>query len=325
MLEFWRRYKARTKLSRRRLRLWFFLFGGKLIGYHSFKTLNKICVDLARREKHFKFVRIVRFYDSRLLISERADSVRSGGAALGSLNVFRVFSGEYSAFEKIYRKDAVEWLRCRFFYENVLPQLEGSPLKIPRLLKAVEGDRLLLAHFELVLINTLTRHEYLSLAYKVICSLRLQALSVRSEDRWLCDWQGTTFFADRASKSRKFLVLEGLSIEPFERLMNFAEKLPRFVSHGDLNRSNVAGANLVYDWDCFGYFPPGFDVALVVALCLDEDRVITEEVEAFVSMTHAGLEAILSFADYRYHVLFLALLMTSRKSAKLALYHQIFA
>lgn len=115
MLEFWRRYKARTKLSRRRLRLWFFLFGGKLIGYHSFKTLNKICVDLARREKHFKFVRIVRFYDSRLLISERADSVRSGGAALGSLNVFRVFSGNIRHLKRSIVKMPLSGLDAGFF------------------------------------------------------------------------------------------------------------------------------------------------------------------------------------------------------------------
>lgn len=320
----WKRYKARTKPVRRQVRLWLGLLGGKLVGHHDFETFKRICLNLAQQGRHNVFVRVVRGYDPRLQLPMIATTFITGGAAQGSLNAFRIFEGPVPAFEKIYRRDAPEWARCQFFYDTVLPTLEKALMRVPRLLMHAKGVRLLLVHFELVSIHPASKHIHLGLACRVIVTLRSVPLSIRAEDQWLSGWQNTPYFIARISKTQQILQSEGLSYFPIERFLYFADSLPRFAAHGDLNDSNVGVGDLVIDWDCFGYFPAEYDVALVVALYFDRDGAFAPDIDAFLTVTHSGLGAVISLEDYRVNVYSLALLMADKRNTKLALYSRLF-
>lgn len=324
ILACWKRYKRSSKPFRRRVGLWFGLLGGKFVGCHNFETFKRVCLDLAQHEQHTAFACVVRWYDPDLRLPVHRAAFMSAGAAHGSLNAFRLFSGPYRAFEKIYRNDAIEWARCRFFYEAVLPMLDESLLKVPSLLAQGEGRRLLFAHFELVRIDPLSRQGYLKLACRVISLLRSVPVSIRLDDQWLGGWQDTPFFTAQVAKTWKLLESEGVSVVPLERSMRAAVLLPRFAAHGDLSKSNLGAGNLVLDWDCFGYFPAEYDVALVVALCIDSDGELSQELESFISASYAGLDAVTSLMGYRYHVYLLALIMADRKDTKLVLYDRLF-
>ena len=325
ILALWNRYKRASKPFRRRVGLWLGFFVRKLIGRYRFDTLNRICIDLASYGRANAFVRVVRCYDPALPLPKLKASFITGGAASGSLNVFRLFSGSYSAFEKIYRNDASEWARCLFFYEVVLPLLSEPSFKVPRLLKKVSGQRLLLAHFEVVQLELLSKHAHLLLACRVICSLRYQVVSIMPEHQWLNDWQSAPFFTAQVAKTRILLTREGLSLAPMERIMRSAVSAPRFVSHGDLNLSNL-GVDHVVDWDCFGYYPAEYDVALIVAHYLDRDGLLSAELECFIAASHSGLDAVVSISEYRSRVYFFSLIMTRAKSraTKIALYDRLF-
>ena len=44
------------------------------------------------------------------------------------------------------------------------------------------------------------------------------------------------------------------------------EAMPKFVGHGDLSLPNMGVGSIVLDWDNFGFYPPGFDLALGAVL-----------------------------------------------------------
>lgn len=324
MLGWWKRYKIKTKPVRRRVGLWLGLLGGKLIGRHNFETFKRICLDLAQLGHHRTFICVVRGYDPRLWVPTPAATFITGGAAQGSLNAFRIFEGPVPAFEKIYRGDASEWERCQFFYDTVLPTLDGTFFRVPRLMMQAKGLRLLLAHFELVSINPMSKRVHLDLVRRVVATLRSVPLSIKTEDGWLGRWQNTPYFVEKISKTRKILQSERLSFFPIERFLFLAASLPKFAAHGDLNTANVGVGDLVIDWDCFGYFPAEYDVALIVALYFDKDGTFCPDIEVFLSASHGGLDAVVSLEDYRANVYSLALLMADRRVTKLALYNRFF-
>lgn len=324
LLGWWKRYKIKTKPVRRRVGLWLRLLGGKLVGRYDFETFKRLCLDLAQQGHHSVFIGVVRGYDPCLQLPKLGAKFITGGAAEGSLNAFRILETPVPAFEKIYRRDASEWARCLFFYDTVLPGMDYCLLRIPRLLEHAKGLRLLLAHFELVEINSVSKRIHLELACRVITTLRSVPLSIKAEDQWLGSWQSTPFFTERIRMTRKVLKSEQLSFFPVERFLYLASSLPRFAAHGDLNASNVGAGGLVIDWDCFGYFPAEYDVALVVALYIDADGAFVPEIDLFLSSSYQGLDAVTSLEDYRTNVYSLALIMANKRKTKLALYNRLF-
>lgn len=195
VVELWKGYKRSTKPWRRRLVLYACLLGGKLVGRYSFEVLKKLSLDLAQQGQCDEFVRVIHFYDSALPLPKRFSSFVIGGAAHGSINAFRVLSGDYPAFEKIYEKNACEWERCRFFYDHVFKSLGFAELKVPRLLACSDGHRLLVAHFELLHSGKISRSAFLPLALRVISRLRQQAIVGDQKYQWLIDWRGSVFYS----------------------------------------------------------------------------------------------------------------------------------
>src|SRR5690606_5941844 len=46
--------------------------------------------------------------------------------------------------------------------------------------------------------------------------------------------------------------------------------LPLVITHGDIHFDNVFAGNYLIDWDSFGFFPHGFEVARILAKQLED-------------------------------------------------------
>lgn len=80
-------------------------------------------------------------------------------------------------------------------------------------------------------------------------------------------------FARCYRKSLEFAEQVGVTREVLQNALDKVLAMQRFVAHGDLGIKNMSSPNCIFDWDNFGYYPPGFDLAL----CMVKDRSLYSE------------------------------------------------
>lgn len=280
----------------------------------------KACADrCARQLNHEAYERVLGAYDSGLNFSQEALERHFVGAGRGryTLNSYRkiVMQGA-TLFEKIYLRDSVDWRKCDFFYEHVLPGLCGDELSVPRLLDVVSGEHLVVSRFDFVEFLVVDERDYIDRLVSVtqrLASFECDSALVSCELKSLELHFG---FERCFRKTQAVLEQAGEKNSLLLQMKGRCETMPRFVGHGDLSLPNMGVGSIVLDWDNFGFYPPGFDLALGAVLkgdLLDADALNSMVERVFPSFAKRCTFEMLWFSFVFFYCVFLSARQAAHK------------
>mgnify|MGYP003452375720 CR=1 FL=1 len=141
-------------------------------------------------------------------------------------------------------------------------------------------------------------------------------------DDFLSDFYAHVGFSRCYRKTKDFLLALNGDDSWLDQALLRVGQMPRFYAHGDLSIRNMSSAGYVFDWDNSGYFPPGFDLALVL---LGSRLSGHDSIAGAAASYYSLVERRCSFEDFHFSLLFLyAVLKGGRdRVAKTALLNQL--
>ncbi len=287
---------------------WFrYKFGMSL----TFTQLKEVGARLAYKGSSDEYERLIEYYDAEINFTDNPQCkgfVGSDGFGQGTLNSFRVISSpllpppEGVAFEKIYNMHSIDWLKSSFFIKHHHEQFCDESVFAPFLINVRAGVSLVVANFTHVKVRrgALEEHRYLWRN----CMSRLSNLTlVPGAPDEISDFMLHIRFARCLQKTKEFSESFHVPMSIFDLAIRRLEKAPRFVAHGDLSLKNTSLPNVVFDWDSFGYFPPGFDLAI----CMVESNLkLSKDAIDELARDHYPLyESRCDWDNFRFCLLFL--------------------
>lgn len=234
----------------------------------SFDGLKQLGRKFAARGDARSYERLIKRYDPQLKLPSGLQFERFvgfNGKGENTLDSFRVLrSSERRVFEKFYLNGSVDWMRVSFFMDYHSGEVDSSKVLIPKMVASASGGGLVVSHSEYVDVQSVSPSEYFDLALACMEELSRLRLSPAAPEL-LFDVMLHAGFARCYRKILEFAEEAGKAREVIQRALDKVLAMPRFVAHGDLGINNMSVPNCVFDWDNFGYYPPGFDLALCMA------------------------------------------------------------
>lgn len=231
----------------------------------SFDGLKQLGARYAARGDAKSYENLIQNYDPQLKLPsglQFESFVGFNGKGENTLDSFRVLrSGERKIFEKFYLNGSVDWAKVSFFMECHAGDIDPYKVLIPKMVGSVSGTGLVVSHSEHIDVRSVSSTDYFDLALLCINELSRLRLSSAAPEL-LFDVMLHAGFARCYRKSQEFSDEHGVAREVLRCALDRVLAMPRFVAHGDLGIKNMSAHNCVFDWDNFGYYPPGFDLAL---------------------------------------------------------------
>jgi len=217
-----------------------------------------------------------------------------------SFNTFRkVCFQESCYFEKVYFNNTLDLSRVEWFHANISCALKDS-LNVPRIYKIIKGDLITIVYFEFTELLPLLGFKLDLVSFSI--SQKLMKISktkyveqiAKTAPQYLRDYKTHAFYKGNiatASNSIKKLSDNKMSSEMIEQVVSH---LPLVLTHGDIQKGNVFANDYIIDWDSFGFYPLGFDIAYILfqidfregegALTfLDIQRILMENYQATIN------------------------------------------
>lgn len=282
----------------------------------SFMQLKSLGARLARQGNNREYEKLVTFYDQQVDFSDVVGCsgfVGSDGFGQGTLNSFRVVSTfDGLVFEKIYKKESLDWLKASSFINFHRDEFCDADLFVPSLIKAKIGQGLVVANFSYVEVvrGALEEHERLWRH----CIARLSKLIPHSQAPVeMTDIMLHKGFSRCLRKTKKFTNSFQISLDIYDGAMRRLECMPRFLAHGDLTVKNTSLPCAVFDWDNCGYFPPGFDLAM----CMVElnMKLSKSEIDEMVRKFYPFYAGRCSWDDFRFCLFFLYFILSKTRDS----------
>lgn len=187
------------------------------------------------------------------------------GIGVSSLPAFRKIKTKNELwFEKVYFSDHPDLQRNIFFYNHIYPLLKEK-LQIPKLQKLISGEWLSIVYFDFLKLQKIEKTEEL-IQEMIAVSLILYQKSKKYQEEisqlsfpaFIQDF--TTHFEYQKNKklAEKELLKYNISFDEIEEEINQSFKV---LTHGDIFHTNIFQNKTLIDWDNFGIYPIGFDVA----------------------------------------------------------------
>ena len=286
-----------------------------------FAGLKKATEKHALSHDHRAYEQQLMQYDEEVIFDESCNAVGFIGSGKGqhTLNSYRKLNfGGRMLFEKIYSIDSLDWRKCQYFYEQIHPRLNGSGICVPALLWPLFGNRLVVARFEFVDFSMIGSELYLEEVVRLTNSMASPGPVGAGAPPELQDLSQHFGFERCFKKSVGVLENAREKVGLLTLMRKQCEALPRFVGHGDLSRPNMAGDGLVLDWDNFGFYPPGFDLAL--ALVLKGDLLGEDELVSFARQGHEGVRKHCTFDEFWFSLVFFYGVFLSARKAEHKIY-----
>lgn len=247
---------------------------------------------------HQKYEDLLRLYDSSLSF-DAVDHAHStfvgrgaGGTSLACYRKVRLKENGISAFEKLYRLGTPHFQRNRWFHRKVFHRIqEDTRPAIPKLISVRKGKIFAACYFEYIdglrsFLDIEPRESFttaMATAYSDLIQSfarfngpRGRRLNSRSDFRI-----GT--YRDGFRRACAFLKpthQDATTVKQIETALLNHPEIPRSFCHGDLSTENFFVNGLI-DFDNCGWYPIGFDAALMLSLTKEFDT--TEELLAWAT------------------------------------------
>ncbi|SFR49056.1 phosphotransferase [Thiomicrospira sp. ALE5] len=227
-----------------------------------------------------RFKQAVHDYDAQIQLSSAQACFYGRGHGMDSLNVYRKIESNDTGelFEKIYLKTSRDWQLQAWLYAHLQPILNPAVIKLPTLVNAQEGVHLVAAYFEFInepLDDIQAKKRLLQRGVAIqqelwrISSDYPELLKTLPEN--LDQLSAIPLFnaclqrlASFEQELNKYVTFE-FNLHWLQHQLAIVNQHPKQLCHGDIHGKNLSSAGWVIDWDNLGYYPIGYDMALLLS------------------------------------------------------------
>ncbi|MCQ4329934.1 hypothetical protein [Stutzerimonas stutzeri] len=281
-----------------------------------FPEIKQIAEKHALRDDHIAYERALSRYDSGIIFDGACDLRSFTGTGKGryTLNCYRKLRCDGRLlFEKTYSVESLDWTKCQYFYAHIHPRLNQTAIRVPALLWSMTGKRLAVARFDYVDFSPVTSQSYMGEAVSISKQLSSLGPALPCVPADLLDLSKHFGFERCFQKTVGVIERAGENAELLRSMRSRCEALPRFIGHGDLSRPNMGQDTLLLDWDNFGFYPPGFDLALAAVLA--GDLLGGSELRKLASKVYEPVNEHCSFQDFCFSLIFFyGVFLSARKA-----------
>ncbi len=195
-----------------------------------------------------------------------------------SLNCYRsVVIKNRRFFEKIYRNNSDDLLNIKKFYNCEYQYLKNRAIKIPNIIKIVEGHKLTAIYFDCLNdLSNATRIQTLE-GYRNFFSTAVDFLRNHSAN-------DKSFVSHELYKEGKECALKIIGANNEAKFLQLEAEVTDshvILSHGDWYHKNISGIGEIFDWDRYGYYPVGFDIGYCFSKSVKSNALSVAEKRVF--------------------------------------------
>lgn len=232
--------------------------------------LKKITSYLKRAEDQKLYSEILQQFVPQLSMDFDSSQFTGRGYSKTCLNVYRkLIYRDDVLFEKVYFNSSHDLLRVKWFYENISP-LMSSNIKTPQVYNSISGELITVVYFKFVDLVTLAMNDVSANVFNHSKELYKLSFNTNVKDKMK---DAPEFLKDYKEHFLYKLNIEKASLKAFELrdesfpLQEIEQRIANshhILTHGDIHWGNVYEDNYLIDWDSFGIYPIGLDVAFIL-------------------------------------------------------------
>ncbi|MDD2475405.1 MAG: phosphotransferase [Dysgonamonadaceae bacterium] len=234
--------------------------------------LRKITIFLRKANNRKLYGQILQKFVPQMDMKFSHTQFTGSGSGAYNLNAFRkVINNDEVFFEKAHFNSSIEIVRLNWFYDNIFASMkDNNNIKAPALCCSFEGELITIFYFNFVELVSSAEKEVGAIVFNL--SRELYKLSqlpdvkdkITEAPIFLRDYK--IYFEyerkiEEAEKRASELLGDSFHLKDIE---NKISESPYILTHGDIHRGNVFADNYLIDWDTFGIYPIGLEVAYIL-------------------------------------------------------------
>lgn len=233
--------------------------------------------ELRKTANHLRLTNDLELYDQILrkfvpqMKMQFSNTIFTGtGMGATTLNVYRkVIFGDEVLFEKVYFNSSLDIERVKWFYENIYSALNPK-IKVPALYSTFSGELITLFYFKFVDLLPLATSDvdatifYFSRQLYKLSLTRDIKSKIESAPTFLKDYKAHFEYKRKIDTAKKNIIeLLGDNF-PLKNIEQAISESPLILTHGDIHPANIFQKKYLIDWDPFGLYPIGLEVAYIL-------------------------------------------------------------
>lgn len=232
--------------------------------------LRRMTLFLRKANNRSLYDQILRKFVPQMDINFSDSKFIGKGFGATTLNVYRkVFFNSEVLFEKVYFNSSLDTERVKWFYDNIYSSMNGN-IVAPPLYRSIKGELVTIFYFKFVNLFPLADKDVEATIFNF--SRELYKLSQLVDVREKIE-NAPVFLKDYTAHfeyKRKIEKAELRAVEllgdrfPFRKIEKKIRESPITLSHADMHKGNVFANNYLIDWDPFGIYPIGLEVAYIL-------------------------------------------------------------
>jgi len=195
--------------------------------------------------------------------------IKNFGHGLGesSLATFRKVKIKNNIlFEKVYFNSYLDLKNVLWFQKNIYPLLKNK-IRIPEIKKVYEGYIISVAYFDYMELKPFKDKQTL-ISSEIKLSKDLYIVSKNNQEyirqldieNGLFDFRQHFLYKEQKKSAKNNLNKIGIDFDFLEKQISVSFLI---INHGDIYKTNFYQENTLIDWDTFGFYPIGLEVAFL--------------------------------------------------------------
>ena len=240
--------------------------------------LNKVSKSIQVANNHSFYQSLLRkFVPDWDIKIEAAQFIFGAGMGASSLDCYRrVNINGNSYFEKVYFSEHDDLKRIKWFHLNAYNSISRFGITAPALHNLFEGKAFVITYFQfldlLPLVHSEVEENFISISKKLyLASLEEHSIKDGNDiPEYVKSFQSHFEYKNKLAEAKHKLTGHGVDFQEFEKAVK-ASKL--IFTHGDIQEKNAFKNSMIIDFDTFGIYPIGFDVAFCCFRLLITDKI----------------------------------------------------
>lgn len=232
--------------------------------------LKKITSYLREAKDQKLYSEILQQFIPQLSVDFDSSQFTGRGYSKTCLNVYRkLIYADDVVFEKVYFNSSHDLLRAKWFYENISP-LMSSNIKTPQLYSSISGELITVVYFKFVDLVTLAMNDlspnvfnHSKELYKLSFNANVKNI-MKDAPEFLIDYKEHFLYKLNIEKASLKVFEYRNESYPLQEIEQRIANSHHILTHGDIHWGNVYEDNYLIDWDSFGIYPIGLDIAYLL-------------------------------------------------------------
>lgn len=246
------------------------------------KELRSLSKALQLGENHKVYNELLKLYvpkfNNLFFESQKFIGVGAGKSSLNAYRKVKV-NGEYY-FEKVFFSSSQALKKILWFQEHAYKIVNKAEIKTDEIIKILKGGALTVVYTKFLNLKAIKEKkleaELIELSKKLY-RINWENIEIERDKlpNYITDYQDFYLYKRNIKGVRAKLEEINIDVNTFVKRL---DKSKRVLTHGDIKKENVFRKSTVIDWDNFGFFPVGFDVAVLANKLIINKQLQMEEV-----------------------------------------------